>query len=102
MSNSWKNFNKLIEYPKSGVLSKVLYKTDKIDVTLFCLAKGTEISEHTSTKKGLVLVLEGRGTFILLGEKIKMLPGVMIFMKKNAVHSLKSSDNTTFILILYK
>lgn len=95
---NWKNLSRIIEYPKEGVLSKELVKTAKSNITLFCMAKGTEISEHTSTKEGFVHVLDGKGIFNLEGENIKMLPGVFIFMKKNAKHSLKAEKNTAFLL----
>ena len=100
MSENWKNINKLIDYPEDGIVSKELVKTDKNNVTLFCMGKGTEISDHTSTKEGFVFVVEGKGIFTLEGEEIAMLPGVFIFMKKDAVHSLKAEENTTFILSL--
>ena len=96
----WKDLKKLIEYPKEGVLSKELARTAKSNVTLFCMAKGTGISEHTSTKEGFVHVLEGKGIFNLQGEDIAMMPGVFIFMKKNAKHSLKAGKNTAFLLSL--
>ena len=60
-----KNINELIEYPKEGVLSKELIKTKKVNISLFCMAKGTDISEHTSTKEGFIYVLEGDGVFNL-------------------------------------
>ncbi len=91
--------SELIEYPKKGVLSKVIVK-DTLNVTLFCMAKGTEISEHTSTKKGFVYVIEGDGLFTLEGKDIGMLPGVFIYMKEHAVHSLKADENTSFLLVL--
>lgn len=99
--NNWENARKLISYSKGGITSKVIRKSKTIDVTLFCMAKGTEISEHTSTKKGIVFVLEGKGTFNLEGEKIQMFPGIIIFMEKNAVHSLKADENTSFVLLLF-
>jgi nitric oxide dioxygenase len=100
MDKRWKSIKELVEYPKDGVLSKELFKTDKNNITLFCMAKGTEISEHTSTKQGFVFVVEGKGIFNLEGEKIIMAPNVLIFMEKNAVHSLKAEENTSFILSL--
>ncbi len=96
-----KNVNELIEYPKEGVLSKELIKTKKANISLFCMAKGTDISEHTSTKEGFIYVLEGDGVFNLEGKDIIMTKGVIIFMKENAVHSLKANKNTSFILSLY-
>ncbi|MDO8528540.1 MAG: cupin domain-containing protein [Nanoarchaeota archaeon] len=97
-----KNIKDLIEYPKEGIFSKEIIKNDKLDMTLFCLAAGSEISEHTSTKQGVIYVLEGDGIFNLEGKDIKMLPGVVIHMKENAVHALKAEKNTSFILILIK
>lgn len=95
-----RNIKKLIEYPKEGVLSKDIVKTKKNNISLFCMAAGTEIGQHTSTKQGFVYVVEGKGIFNLEGRGIKMLPGVFIFMKENAVHSLKAEENTAFILSL--
>jgi len=90
----------MIEYPKEGIISKVISKKNKKEVTLFSMAAGTEISEHTSTKEGIVYVIEGKGIFTLRGEKIKMEPGVIIFMDKNAAHSLAAEENLSFLLVL--
>ena len=100
MAQKWKNIQKIINYSEGGIISKVLNSTSKNNVTLFCMAKGTEMTEHTSTREGLIYVVEGKGTFNLEGEDITMLPIVFISMKKNAVHSLKAEENTTFILLL--
>jgi nitric oxide dioxygenase len=100
MNNMDEKINELIEYPEKGVLSKVVVKNDKLNITLFCMAKGTEISEHTSTKQGFVYVIEGKGIFNLEGKDITMSSGVFIYMKENAVHSLKADENTSFILAL--
>ena len=92
--------NKLIEYPKKGILSKDIVKNGKLNITLFCMAKGTEMSEHTSTKQGFVYIIEGNGLFNLEGKNITMSSGVLIYMKENAIHSLKTDENTSFILVL--
>ncbi len=95
-----KMLREMIEYPREGILSKEIIKTEKLNVTLFCMTKGAELSEHTSTKQALVYVLEGDGIFNLEGKDIFMKDGVLIFMKENAIHSLKVKENTTFILSL--
>lgn len=97
-----KNIKKLIEYPKQGILSKEILSKENLDVSLFCMCKGEEIDEHTSTKKGVIYVLEGKGIFNLEGKDIKMQEGVFISMEENAVHSLKAEENTAFLLILVK
>ena len=94
------NLRQMIFYSAGGITSKVLIKTERMNVTLFCMAAGTDLSEHTSTKEGLVHVLEGKGTFALEGKKITMEPGVLIHMKSGAVHSLEAHEDTSFLLVL--
>ena len=98
---NFKEIRKMIGYSEHGILSKDILKNNKLNVSLFCMAKGTEISEHTSTKQGFVYVIEGKGIFNLEGEDIEMKPSVLIFMEENAVHSLKADENTSFLLFLY-
>lgn len=100
MENKFSNIKDLIAYSKGGILSKEIIKNDKLNVTLFCMAEGTEISEHTSTKQGFVYVIEGRGIFNLAGKNIEMLPGVFIQIQENMVHSLKAEENISFLLAL--
>lgn len=98
------SFNKkmidLIGYSEKGILSKEVVKNDKFDITLFSMAEGTEISEHTSTKQGFVYVIEGEGIFSFKEEKITMSAGVFIYLEEDVIHSLKVSKNTSFILVL--
>lgn len=90
----------LIEYPKQGILSKVLLKDNNSQYTLFCLAKGTEIEEHTSTRNAVVTVIEGKGTLTLEGKEIVLNPGVFVFMPANAPHALQAEENLAFLLTL--
>lgn len=96
----WKNLKEMIEYPKEGILSKTISEGEVMEATLFCMAKGTSLSEHTSTREAIIYVIEGNGTFTLRGKDIEMRPGVFITMEKNAPHSLKAEENTSFLLIL--
>ena len=100
MDKNFLNLIELIEYSDGGILSKVVVKTDKANITLFFISKKTDISEHTTTKQGFIYVIEGNGIFNLKGEDVKMLPGVFIKLEKNARHSLKAEENTSFLLSL--
>jgi nitric oxide dioxygenase len=91
----------MIEYPEEGILSKELFKTDTDNVSLFCMASGSAMEDHTSTKAGTVHVLEGKGVFNLEGKEMEMKPGVVIFMEKNAIHNLKAEENLSFLLTLH-
>jgi nitric oxide dioxygenase len=90
----------LIEYPTSGILSKLLLKDKNSQYSLFCLAAGTEIEEHTSTRNAVITVLEGKGNLTLEGKEIALAPGVFVFMPANAPHALQARDNLAFVLTL--
>jgi quercetin dioxygenase-like cupin family protein len=90
----------LIEYPASGILSKVIWKDERCQYSLFCLAAHTEISEHTSTRNATVQVIEGTGSLTLNGHPIPLAAGVFIFMPANAPHALEATSNLTFLLTL--
>ena len=94
------NLEEVMKFSEKGIFSKVLAKTNISNHTLLCLAKGTDMSEHTSTREAAVTVLKGKGTFVLRGRKIKMRPGVFIFMPKDAPHSLSADENLAILLSL--
>jgi nitric oxide dioxygenase len=94
------NLEEVMKFSEKGIFSKVLAKTNISNHTLLCLAKGTEMSEHTSTREAAVTVLKGKGTFVLRRKKIKMKPGVFIFMPKNAPHSLSADEDLAILLSL--
>lgn len=92
--------NEIMQFPAGGIFSKVLVKSKAMNCTLMCLAKGTEIDTHTSTKNGCVQILKGQGQFILNGQKISLAPGIFIYMPANAPHALKASEDLAFLLYL--
>ncbi|MEL4897960.1 cupin domain-containing protein [Crocosphaera sp. Alani8] len=87
-----------IEYPKAGILSKVLLKDSSCQYTLFCLAAETEISEHTATRNATMNVLEGKGVLTLEGEEIELESGQFVVMPAHAPHALKAQTNLAFLL----
>ena len=95
-----RDLNESMQFPKEGVFSTVLAKSDIYNYTLMCLAAGTDIDEHTSTKVGVVQVLKGKGKFKLFDKEIEMKQGVFIFMPKNAPHSLKAKEDLAILLCL--
>ena len=97
-----KDILEMIEYPKEGILSKDIIKNPNLNITLFCMAKNSELLKHTSALEGAIYVIEGGGIFNLEGKDIEMKPGVFIHMNANAVHSLKAEENTSFLLTLIK
>ena len=94
------DITQMISYSLGGVLSKVIFKEGPMNVTLFCMAKGTDISEHSTKKTGVIYVVEGKGIFVIEGNKIEMKKGVVISLPSGAKHSLFAEENTSFLLTL--
>ncbi|MEI6633610.1 MAG: cupin domain-containing protein [Chlamydiota bacterium] len=95
-----RNLYEMMEFPSEGVFSKVVARGEMSNHTLMCLAKGTDITEHTSSREATVTILKGKGVFVLNGKKIAMEPGVCIFMPKNAPHALRAEEDLAFLLSL--
>ena len=95
-----KDLQALMEFPREGVFSKVLVKGNTSNHTLMCLAKGTDISEHTSTREAAVTVLKGKSVFVLNKKSIKRKRGAFIFRPKAAPHSLRAEENLAILLSL--
>lgn len=68
--------------------------------SLFCLAAGTKIEEHTSTRNTFITVVEGTGNLNLEGKDIALAPGVFVFMAANALHAVQAEENLAFVLAL--
>ncbi|MGF1517229.1 MAG: cupin domain-containing protein [Nodosilinea sp.] len=89
-----------LDFPDSGIVNKVIWKNATCQYSLFCLAAGSEISEHSSTRNATVQVIAGNGTLTLAGDPIALEPGVFIFMAANAPHALEAASNLAFVLTL--
>lgn len=100
MKSSAIEFRDLIEYPEAGILSKVILKDNSCQYTLFCLAAGTEITEHTASRNATIHVLEGQGELTLEGQTIALEAGTFVVMPARAPHALNATENLAFLLIL--
>ena len=39
--NAWKDITGMVEYPRDGILSKVIFSSGEESVTLFCMSGGS-------------------------------------------------------------
>jgi nitric oxide dioxygenase len=90
----------LIEYPTSGIFSKTLLKDSNSQYSLFCLAAGTKIDEHASTRNAVFTVVEGSGNLNLEGKDIALAPGVFVFLPANVPHAVQAQESLAFVLVL--
>ncbi len=90
----------IIEYPQTGVKSKILLEDKNCRYALMSLAAGMDIAEHTNPRNATVNVIEGQGVLTLEGKEIDLKPGVFVFIPATAPHAVKAVTNFAFLLTL--
>ena len=100
--SSVNSLNKLVQYQKEAIVSKVLIKKQTGNITLFAFDKGQELSEHTAPFDALVHVFEGQVDVILNDESNITKSGEMIIMPANVPHSLKAVERFKMMLVMIK
>lgn len=90
----------VIEYPQTGVKSKVLLEDGNCQCALMSLAEGMHIAEHDNPRNATVNVIEGQGVLSLEGKEVVLESGIFVFIPASARHAVKAVTNLTFLLTL--
>jgi len=90
----------VIEYPQTGVKSKILLEDGNCRYALMSLAVGMHIAEHASLRNATVNVIEGQGVLTLEAKEIVLEVGVFVFIPATARHAIKAVTNFAFLLTL--
>ena len=85
-----------------AVVSKVVHRDARIDVTVFGFDAGEGLTEHTASRPAIVQVLSGRLRVTVDGEDIRVDPGTWIHMERGAPHALVAEEPTTMLLTLLR
>lgn len=88
--------------PVDSVLSKTLIKNDQIEVSLFQLAAGQELSEHTSAYPAVIHILSGEGKLSLGKDVVELLPGSWVYLEPELPHGLWVRTDMVMLLTLRK
>lgn len=90
----------VIEYPQTGVKSKIVLEDENCRYTLMSLAPEMHIAEHASPRNATVNVIEGQGVLTLEGKEIILELGVFVFIPATKRHAVKAVTNLAFLLTL--
>jgi len=83
-----------------SVVSKVVFKDDQLDVTVFGFAAGEGLTEHTAARTAVVQVLSGLLRFTVDGEELDAGPGFWLHMAPGTPHFLSAVEPTVMLLTL--
>ena len=88
--------------PEDSIVSRVIAKSERLDVTLFGFAAGQELTEHSSPYRAIIQVLEGQAQISLGKDTVIAEAGAWINMPPGLPHSLKATSEFVMLLTLIK
>ena len=92
----------LANYQKGSVVSRILIRRDKGNVTLFAFDEGQELSEHTAPFDALSYVLEGRAEIRIAGQPFSLSAGDVILMPANQPHAVRAVSAFKMLLTMIR
>jgi len=96
------NFNESVAYAEGSVVSKILLRNDKGNVTLFAFDKGEMLSEHTAPFDAIVQVLDGSAEIVIDKVSHLLVIGESIIMPANIPHAVMAVEKFKMMLIMVK
>jgi quercetin dioxygenase-like cupin family protein len=91
-----------VDIQAGAVVSKVIYRDEIANVTVFGFDAGEELTEHRTARPAVVQVLAGRLRFTAGGEELDAAPGFWLHMPSGTPHSLVAAEPTVMLLTLLR
>lgn len=86
--------------PRRGIHSQTLSKADGVELVLFAMAPGEQLSEHTSARPAIVHVLSGEGDLVVAGDPYPLRAGAWLRMSPRTAHAIVATGTLVFALYL--
>ena len=83
-----------------AIVSKVIHRDGQLNVTVFGLDAGEELTEHQASSAAIVQVLVGRLRFTADGEELDAGPGFWLHMAPGTPHALVAVEPAVMLLTL--
>jgi quercetin dioxygenase-like cupin family protein len=88
------------EMPRRGIHSQTLSDEEGVELVLFSMAPGEELSEHTSARPAIIHVLSGTGELTVDGDRHEVKPGSWMRMGARTPHAVVAATALVFALYL--
>lgn len=96
------SFADSVAYAEGSIVSKILLRNEKGNVTLFAFDEGEMLSEHTAPFDAIVQVLDGKTEVTIDGKPHILETGESIIMPANIPHALMAVEKFKMLLIMIK
>src|SRR5689334_24079459 len=92
----------LIAYQEGSVVSRVILKREKGNVTIFAFDEGQGLSEHTSPFDALVQAVEGEAEITVAGTPIELKAGDVVLLPAEKPHAVKATTRFKMVLTMIR
>ena len=89
-----------VAYAEGSVVSKIIIRNDKGNVTLFAFDKGEFLSEHAAPFDAIVQILDGTGEVVIDGNPFQLKVGESIIMPANIRHAVNAPERFKMLLTM--
>ncbi len=92
----------LVNYQDGSVVSRVVLKREKGNVTIFAFDEGQGLSEHTSPFDALLQAVEGEAEVTVSGKPIPVKAGDVVLLPAEKPHAVKAITRFKMELIMIR
>lgn len=92
----------LVSYQAGAIVSRVLLKREKGNVTLFAFDDGQSLSEHTAPFDALVQALEGKAEITVAGKPMTVKEGEIVLLPAQQPHAVKAAARFKMLLTMIR
>ena len=92
----------LVDYQDGSVVSRVVLKREKGNVTVFAFDEGQGLSEHTSPFDALVQGVEGEAEVTVSGKPIALKPGDVVLLPADNPHAVNAITRFKMVLTMIR
>ena len=92
----------LVNYQEGSVVSRVILKREKGNITVFAFDEGQVLSEHTSPFDALVQVIEGEFEVTVAGKPIALRSGDIVLLPAGKPHAVKATTRFKMVLTMVR
>ncbi|HVU34986.1 MAG TPA: cupin domain-containing protein [Opitutaceae bacterium] len=83
-----------------GIVSRTLLATPELRSVLFRFAPEQALTEHTSTSRAFIQILEGECEFSIAGQPRTLGAGEVLHLPPNVPHAVRATTAMSMLLVL--
>lgn len=85
--------------PEDGILSRILHKDEKVNVTLFGFSPCQELSAHSAPTPAILYFLDGNAEVQLGEDRVNAQSGSFVYMPPMLTHGILAKSPVRMLLV---